>query len=225
MKKEIDIFIMGGQILDGTGSEPFFGDIGISGDKIAYITRTPMTVIGIKAKKVINAKNLMVVPGFIDTHAHSDFTLIADPSAEGKVSQGITTEVNGNCGFSAAPLFKEAFEKREEELKELGIYERWSTFLEYFDVLEKRDIPLNFVTLVGHGNLRACVTGYKNKTLTSSDKKQMHNLLIKSLQDGAVGISTGLIYPPGSYSDTEELIELCKTLYRYYKNCIGKLIR
>ena len=153
---------------------------------------------------------MTVTPGFIDTHAHSDFTLLADPRAEGKVCQGITTEINGNCGLSAAPLFGDALKQREEDLREYGIKERWASFREYFELLEKRTMALNFMTLTGHGNLRACTAGYQDRKLTAAEKKEMAALLRQAIRQGAAGLSTGLIYPPGIYSDTEELIELAR---------------
>ncbi|MEK6651736.1 MAG: amidohydrolase family protein, partial [Nitrospirota bacterium] len=149
----IDLLIKNGTVFDGTGGEPFQADIGINKDKIAFVISNSKFKIQ-NPKKVIDARGLAVAPGFIDTHAHSDFTLLADPRAEGKILQGVTTEINGNCGLSAAPLYNEAFEHREKDLKELGIKERWSTFEEYFRILKRRSIALNFVTLTGHGNIR-----------------------------------------------------------------------
>ncbi|MBI3379013.1 MAG: D-aminoacylase [Nitrospirae bacterium] len=209
--KKIDLLIKNGTIFDGTGAELFEADIGIARDKIAFIDKNSKFKIQ-NSKKFIDAKGLAVAPGFIDTHAHSEFTLLADPRAEGKLLQGITTEINGNCGLSAAPLYGEAFEHREKDLAELGIKERWSTFEEYFRILEGRGIALNFVTLAGHGNIRASVIGYKDTKPTASELKKMQALSQKAIDAGAIGLSTGLIYPPGIYSDTEELIELCKYL-------------
>jgi N-acyl-D-amino-acid deacylase len=215
----VDTLIKGGLIFDGTGSEPFEADIGISGDRIAFINKKAkvksqspsVTRRGekseVSANRVIDAKGLAVSPGFIDTHAHSEFTLLADHRAEGKISQGITTEIDGNCGLSAAPLYGEALKQREEDLMELGIVERWTTFKGYFDILGK-GIALNFVTLVGHGNLRACVAGYEDKALNNNEIKKMQALLKEALKEGAIGLSTGLIYPPGVYSTTEELMNL-----------------
>jgi N-acyl-D-amino-acid deacylase len=219
MKEKIDIFIKNGILFDGTGAGPFEGDIGISGDRIAFIDKkAPGSRLRskISAEKTIDARDMTVTPGFIDTHAHSDFTLLADPRAEGKVCQGITTEINGNCGLSAAPLFGDALKQREEDLREYGIKERWASFREYFELLEKRTMTLNFMTLTGHGNLRACAVGYQDRKLTSAEKKEMAVLLRQAIRQGAAGLSTGLIYPPGIYSDTEELIELA----RYCKNHI-----
>ncbi len=216
---KVDWLITNGLVFDGTLSEPYEADIGIVSERISFIKRN---IRGYKSKnliksdKVIDVKGLSVAPGFIDTHSHSEFTLLADPRAEGKVCQGITTEINGNCGFSAAPLQGDAFTQREEDLKELCIRERWSTFNQYFHILQKRGIPVNFITLTGHGNIRASVKGYSDEEPTKSDLKKMCNLLRKSINKGAIGLSTGLIYPPGMYSKTEELIELCKVISQTY---------
>ena len=219
MTKKIDILIKNALIYDGTRSEPFAGDIGISGDRIAFIHRMlkgTRTVRDLSyraqhekdAGKIIDAKGMAVSPGFIDAHAHSEFMLLADPRAEGKVCQGITTEINGNCGLSAAPLYGDALQQRESDLKEYGIRERWTTFKEYFALLEKRNIALNFVTLTGHGNIRASVLGYENRTPSRGEMLKMRGLLQETVDEGAVGMSTGLIYPPGVYSATDELIKL-----------------
>lgn len=201
----LDYLIKNGMVYDGSGSEPVETNIGISGDRITYLGNGE-----IPARESIDAKGLIVSPGFIDTHAHSEFTLLADGRAEGKISQGITTEINGNCGLSAAPLYGEAFEHREADLKELGIKERWSTFKEYFNILRDKGIAINFATLCGHGNMRASVIGYKDARPDENAMNEMKRLLSDALKDGAKGLSTGLIYPPGVYSNTEELIELCK---------------
>ncbi|MCG2709546.1 MAG: D-aminoacylase [Thermodesulfovibrionales bacterium] len=209
--KNIDLLIKNGTVFDGTGAEPFEADIGVAGDKIAFVIQNSKFKIQ-NPKKVIDAKGLAVSPGFIDTHAHSEFTLLADPRAEGKLLQGITTEINGNCGLSAAPLYNEAAEHRENDIKELKIKERWKTFGEYFRILEDRGIALNFLTLAGHGSIRASAVGYKDKRPGKIEMRKMQVLLKESINEGAAGLSTGLIYPPGIYSDTEELIELCRYL-------------
>jgi N-acyl-D-amino-acid deacylase len=215
---KIDLLIKNGLVFDGTCSEPFKANVGISFDKIVFVDcsiKGNGSRVRIKPDKVINAEGLSVAPGFIDTHAHSDFTLLADPRAEGKICQGITTEINGNCGLSAAPLYGEALHQREEDFKELGISERWSTFDEYFQILEKKGMAINFVTLVGHGNIRASVRGYEDKGLTKSDIKKTCGLLRESISRGAIGLSTGLIYPPGIYSKTEELIEIARCCKKF----------
>src|SRR4030043_2040056 len=208
---KIDMLIKNGLVFDGTGSEPSKADIGISSDKILFVDKKAK----VKADRIIDAKNMAVAPGFIDTHSHSEFTLIADPRAEGKVCQGITTEINGNCGLSAAPLYGEALHQREEDLKELDIRERWARFNQYFHILEKQGIAVNFATLAGHGNIRASVIGYEDKLLDDIELKKMQTLLKKAISEGASGLSTGFIFPPCFYSKTEELIELCKVLSKY----------
>jgi N-acyl-D-amino-acid deacylase len=205
----IDIALMGSLIFDGTGSEPFRSNIGISGDRIVAINKGANIARG--ANKTIDASGLAVAPGFIDTHGHSEFTLLADPRAEGKLFQGITTEINGNCGLSAAPLSGEALKQRQEDLRELGISERWSNFKEYFEIL-RTGMTINFATLVGHGNVRACVMGYENRKPKRIEMVKMISLLRKSLKEGALGLSTGLAYPPCIYSETEELVEFCRSL-------------
>lgn len=215
MSQDFDILIRNGTVYDGAGSVPYEADIGVTGDRISLIlkksfrnSRSPQ----LSGIRTIDARNLIVAPGFIDTHGHSEFTLLADPRAEGKISQGITTEVNGNCGLSAAPLSGEALQQREADLREYDIRDRWSTFSEYFTLLEGRRTALNYCTLTGHGNLRACVSGYQDRSLSSAECARMQNLLKQSVREGSIGISTGLIYPPGIYAETEELIDLCKSV-------------
>ena len=212
--KKIDIVIKDTLIFDGTGSKPFRSNIGISGDKIVAINKE--TNFAQRAKGTIDANGLAVAPGFIDTHGHSEFTLLADPRAEGKLLQGITTEINGNCGLSAAPLNGEALKQREKDLRELGISERWANFKEYFKILGTC-IAINFATLVGHGNVRACVMGYENRTPNGVAMDKMKNLLKRAMNDGAIGLSTGLAYPPSVYSETEELIDFCRVLVKSEK--------
>ncbi len=206
--KHIDIFITNGLIIDGSSSEPYEGSIGISGDKISHVTKKSYAKNILNADIFIDAGGMIVSPGFIDTHAHSEFTLLADPRAEGKICQGITTEINGNCGLSAAPLYGEAFEHREADLKEYCIKERWHDLDEYFILLENKEPALNFLSLTGHGNIRASVIGYKNKEPDNLEMKKMQKLLRESIMQGSAGLSTGLIYPPGVYSTTEEIIDL-----------------
>lgn len=220
----VDIIIQGGLVIDGSGSEPYEGDIGITGERIVFIKKTsPSARSGpeVRAKKKIDARGMVVCPGFIDTHAHSEFTLLADPRAEGKASQGITTEINGNCGLSAAPLLGEALERREDDLKEFNIRERWKSFREYFRLLQKRGIAMNFLTLAGHGNIRASVLGYEDREASEKEKKRMCRLLAQSLGEGAIGLSTGLIYPPGVYSDTAELVGLSRVMSIPHKTGTG----
>lgn len=203
-----DILIRNGLVYDGSGREPYVADIAQTGDKITAVGPS----LSASADKVVDAAGLVVSPGFIDTHSHSDFTLLADPRAEGKISQGITTEINGNCGMSAAPLFDKAAERREQDLKELGITDRWNTLAEYFRMLEARRPAVNSAVLAGHGNIRGSVIGYDEKSAGPSELARMKDLLKETVAQGAIGFSTGLIYPPGIYSDTAELSALAEIL-------------
>lgn len=211
MSRDIDLLIKGGKVYDGTGSEAFIADIAIVDERIAFISKSPDQYGG-KIGKIIEAEGLSVAPGFIDAHSHSDFTLLADNRAEGKVFQGVTTEINGNCGLSAAPLYSYALEHRNSDLRELGIEERWATFREYFDLLEERRPAINCASLVGHGNIRASVIGYEDRDPDESEMKRMRTLLKDAIREGAIGLSTGLIYPPGVYAKTEEIIDLARCI-------------
>lgn len=209
MGRKIDLLIHDALVFNGELTGPVRASVGVSDDEIVYVGDADLRG---DAGRVIDAGGHALSPGFIDTHAHSDFTLLADPRAEGKLSQGVTTEVNGNCGMSAGPLIGRAFERREEDLRELGIRERWSTLNEYFGLVEQRGAGVNTAHLVGHGNLRGSVVGYDNKKPSPGELAVMQGLLSDAVASGAIGLSTGLIYPPGVYSDTTELAALGSVL-------------
>ncbi|MFC1770005.1 amidohydrolase family protein [Nitrospirota bacterium] len=200
----MDLILRGGTVYDGTGSPPIQTDIAIKNYRIAAIGHD------LTGSEIIDISGLSVAPGFIDTHCHSEFTLLADPRAEGKVIQGITTEINGNCGMSGGPLMGAALKQRESDLLSYGITERWESLGEFLHILEARGLVINYATLVGHGNIKASVMGYEDRKPTEPEMNLMRELLAAALHDGAIGLSTGLIYPPGIYSDTEELIELAR---------------
>ncbi|MCS7214750.1 MAG: D-aminoacylase [Thermodesulfovibrio sp.] len=202
----MDLFIEKALIFDGLGNPPFKANLGIKGDRIVYIGEEKF-----HAEKVIDAKELILTPGFIDTHSHSDFTILADPRAEGKITQGITTEINGNCGISGFPMYGEFLERRFLELESLGL-NSWNTCEEYINLLKKAKPAINFITLCGYGNLRGSVVGYKNVKLSRKDLRTIKELLKVNRSYDIKGLSTGLIYPPGLFSDTEELIEVIKDL-------------
>ncbi|MDA8388073.1 MAG: D-aminoacylase [Nitrospiraceae bacterium] len=213
-----DILILGGTVFDGGGGPPALLDIGISGGRITLAGRAGP---GAGAARVLDARGLHVSPGFIDVHSHSDFTLLADPmAAEGKLFQGVTTEVNGNCGLSGGPLLGDAAGQRENDLRELGINERWTGMDEYLRLVGGRGLFMNFATLCGHGNLRASAMGYADREPEDAELDRMAVLLSESLDAGAIGLSSGLIYPPGIYSRTGELVELAGRGRRCAENFI-----
>ncbi len=205
---KFDLLIRNGYVLNGgpNGFDPEIADIAISDDRIIALG----DLSGADADRVIDISGLFASPGFIDTHSHSEFTLLADGRAEGKISQGITTEVNGNCGLSAAPMYGQALDQREDELRGLDIRERWNTFDEYFAVLTRKGFALNFSSLVGHNSLRASVTGYSDRNATGSEMVKIIELLSSAINSGARGLSTGLVYPPGTFSDSHEIIEFAR---------------
>ena len=206
----MDIIFKNGKIYDGLGNKSITGNVGIRGDKIVY----PVKEEDLKrAARVIDLEGLSICPGFINIHSHSDFPLVADGTVPSCIHQGITTEVTGNCGYSLAPLKGEAIKEASREIKtcyDMDI--TWSDFKEYFALLEEKGIALNTISLVGHGTLRSSVIGRKDRKATFEEIRKMKEELKKAMEDGAAGLSTGLIYPPGCYADTEEIIELSKTV-------------
>lgn len=210
-----DLIIKNGYILDGTGRKAYHGDIGICKDKICFLKKSDFKKSGSEGVSIIDAKNMIITPGFIDVHSHSEFTVLADNRLEGKIFQGITTEINGNCGLSAAPLIGEVIEYRKREVDEFNIRERWQSLREYFEILNKKGLYINFATLVGHGNIRGSIIGYKNKKASKTQLNKMKELLSDAINDGAIGMSTGLIYPPGVFATTGEIIELNKVINNF----------
>lgn len=207
-----DIIIKNGRVVDGAGGPWYRADIGIKDGRITRIGK-----INHEANRILDVKEFIIAPGFIDVHSHSDETLLINPKTESYVRQGITTAVNGNCGGSPAPLvglYKNEYIKRKTRiLEEIDI--NWSSFTEYFNTLDKKGVAINSLCLVGHGNLRVGVMGedgYSKRRPTPDEIDEMKALLAKSLEDGAAGLSAGLVYPPGVYAETFELVELCKLL-------------
>ncbi|MCI2424780.1 D-aminoacylase [Candidatus Acetothermia bacterium] len=205
-----DIIITGGQVFDGSGAPPRRVDIGINRDRIKTVRKLETTA----AVEVIDATGLAVAPGFIDMHSHSDFPLLVNPQAESKIRQGVTTEVIGQCGASAAPVKEETLHllKEQMDLEALALEWDWLSMGDYLTRLQRQGIALNVVPLIGHGTIRAAVMGFNNRAPTQVELAAMKELIVQAMEEGAWGLSTGLIYPPSSYADTEELIELSKVV-------------
>lgn len=211
-----DIIIRNGKMIDGTGNPWFKADLGIENGKIAKIGHLDLS----KAEKTVDAEELTVCSGFIDMHSHSDMSVFFNPRFESAIMQGITTLVTGNCGMSLAPvnparedLLVRHFSPFLPPGGELKI--DWITFREYSARLKENKIGSNVAQLVGHGTVRIDVMGFENRDPTSKELEEMKALVVEAMEAGAFGMSTGLIYPPGMYSKTAELIELCKVVARY----------
>ena len=211
---DFDILIKNGRIVDGTGNPWFKGDLGIRDGKIVKIGRIQKN----EAEYIVNAKNLAVTPGFIDMHSHDELIFFKDAFNKPKLSQGVTTVVTGNCGLSVAPVNKETLDVLKSYTGILGedIEFTWRSYKEFLKNLEDiNGIGTNFVGLIGHGTLRIAVMGMEARGPTKEELEEMKRLLAQSMEEGAFGMSTGLIYPPGVYSKTEELIELSKVVAEY----------
>ncbi len=206
-----DLLIYNGTIIDGLNKEPFKADLGIIGDKIVAIGRISL----MESNKRINANGLCVTPGFIDIHTHSDDSFLLNPFMESKIRQGVTTEVAGNCGHSYAPLAGEAINQAEKYLARYDYPLKWQSMGEYLAMIEEKSISTNAIAQVGHGTIRAGVMGYDMRKPTEKELYSMKYMLASALEEGALGFSTGLIYPPSSYAQPEEIIELAKVVAKH----------
>lgn len=205
-----DVVIKNGKIFDGTGNPWYSADIGIRGDRIVAIGRLPNA----SAKRTIDATGKVVSPGFIDTLGQSELALLIDNRALSKLSQGITTEITGEGG-SIAPQNDRTISPMKAALEQYKLKVDWTTLDGYFRRLEKQGTPLNIGTYVGAAQVREAVIGDDNRPPTPAELEQMKALVEQAMKDGAFGISTALIYPPGHYAKSEELIELAKVSAKY----------
>ncbi|WP_052144656.1 N-acyl-D-amino-acid deacylase family protein [Halalkalibacter okhensis] len=210
----IDTLIKNGFIIDGTGNKGCHQLVGIKGDKIIL----PENESEIVAKEIVDASGLVVAPGFIDIHTHSDITLLVDSRGASKVSQGVTTEIIGNCGMAATPYPP----ARKNEIREAGsvIYAKevewsWEDYEEYLKKFQITGVSMNVGFLIGHGAIRAAVMGFDDRKPTEVELERMKQYIKEGMKLGAVGMSSGLEYPPGMFADVDELAELCKVVAEY----------
>ena len=187
--QQYDVVIANGKIIDGTGNSWYYGDVAIKDGKIVYVGK--MNNINITATKVINAKGLVVAPGFIDVHAHIESGIFENSTADNYIYDGVTTVITGNCGGSA------------DDLKN------------FFWRIDSMKTSINVASLVGHNTVRREAIGLDNRLATAGEQKKMEELVAQAMKDGAVGLSTGLIYLPGMYSNTEEVIGLARSAASY----------
>jgi len=206
-----DVLIRGGVIIDGTGNPGTAGDIALAAGCIAALGPS----LAGDAKKVIDAESLAVTPGFIDIKTHSDFVLPINPKAESKVRQGVTTEIIGHCGFSVAPVLAGKTRLLADYLSGGAPWLpfREISFPEYLDTFPA--VAVNTGMLVGHNTLRLMVIGLEDRAPTEAELGQMIALLEDGLRAGALGMSSGLFTPPGSFAKPDEVMALCAVLRRY----------
>ena len=204
----LDYKIIGGQMLDGTGAGPVRVDIGITGERITAIG----DLIRAEAVAVIDAVGMYIAPGFIDAHSHSDAYLLIEPSAPSKLFQGVTTEIVGNCGGSAAPLADAAW--LPSDWRDQQYPGAWRSMADYRRLLEQARPAPNVMLLIGHGKLRAWVMGFSAREATADERRAMARLLEQSMDEGGRGFSTGLIYPPGLFAAPEEIADLARVVAR-----------
>jgi N-acyl-D-aspartate/D-glutamate deacylase len=202
--QDFDLLIRGGRIVDGTGNPSFLGDIGVTRDRIAAMGH----LAGAKAKRTVDAKGLTVAPGFIDMHNHSDYTLVADGNAQSMIRQGVTSMILGE-GESAAPIGG----KQQPSSKRVLLHDApadWTDFNGYFARLLRQGISTNIGTYVGSSQIWTYVRGEQAGPPTAAELDQMRALVREAMQQGALGVSSSLSGPPGSWIDTDTLVAMCE---------------
>ncbi len=219
MTTPFDLLLKGGRVVDGTGLPARRADVAVRGERIVLVGRAPEAV---PARCEMDVSHAMVCPGFVDAHSHSDAYLLVEPDAPSKIRQGVTTEVIGQCGGSAAPLRGAARHPTDWDavLQPLGLSHRqghddcWTSVAAYREALACTGHAPNVVFLVGHNTLRAGVMGYGARHATAGELALMVRRLEEALDQGAAGFSSGLIYIPGAYAAPEELLALGQTAAR-----------
>ena len=208
---QADLLIRGGLVCDGTGAAPRQVDVAVSAERIVFVGDGRQ----VKSKRELDAGGQVVAPGFIDIHTHSDMSLLLDGRGQSKLSQGVTTEVTGNCGFSPFPIDPAQMQLHQDLLAGIGddaLKISWVDVEGYRQVAEHQGIAVNIAPLVGHGALRIAAMGVSSAPANAEQLTTMQSLLARMLDQGAFGMSTGLTYVPSRYAPTSELVSLCETL-------------
>ena len=208
---QYDILIRNGDVIDGTGKARYRADVAIKGDTVAAIGDLSHAT----AKMTLDASHQVVTPGFIDLLGHSEGSVLIDPNLEGKIRQGVTTELTGE-GHSPGPL-SEAMAAEMERTKPPGWPAvSWRTLGEFMKVVEKRGSAINFAFFIGAANPREMVIGTADRPATPDELKKMETIVEQAMREGAIGMSSALIYPPGRFASTEELIALARHCGSYW---------
>jgi N-acyl-D-amino-acid deacylase len=209
--QQYDILIRNGRVVDGTGNPWIYADVAVIGDRIVLVGKAPVAAT---AKRIIDAKGLIVAPGFIDMLKQSEWNLLIDKQAFSKLTQGITTGITGEGG-SIAPQNDETIADRHDFLEHYHLTVDWRDLDGYFRHLEKQGSGINLGTYVGATQVRRCVIGSVDRAPTAEELARMEQLVEQAMRQGAMGVSTSLIYAPAAYAKTDELIALAKVASRY----------
>jgi N-acyl-D-amino-acid deacylase len=205
----LSVLIRNAEVIDGSGGPQMRADVAVEGGRIAAVG----ALEGAQAKTVLDAAGCAVTPGFVDMHSHADFSLPLLPTADSLVQQGITTAVVGQCGATLAPLFPETRAQVIESYQSADLplpWDEWSSFGSFLDYLARTRLSANVVPLVGQGTVRAGVMGFSAAPADPEQVAAMQAAVGRAMDEGAIGVSSGLIYPPGSYASTEELIAVAR---------------
>lgn len=211
-----ELVIRGGLVIDGTGQSGYLADIGIKDGKIEVIDRTMN--LNSEAQRVIDAKGMVVCPGFIDIHSHSDRSVVRDPESGSSLIQGITTEVTGMCGGSMAPLSDKAAESYKHMAKEYGEGEveiPWRSVAEYLNYVDQLGPGTNQCLMMGQGTIRSNVIGRESRYPEEEELSLMKDMVRQGLEEGAFGITTGRAYVPGCYASIKEIVDICRVVAEY----------
>jgi len=208
----LDVLIKGGTIIDGTGNVGFKGDVAVEGDRLKILMGDTSSV---EAANIVDASGCIVAPGFIDVHTHSDLIALSEPLNEPKIRQGVTTEMVGLDGMGYAPLSKKNLEMMLLYWSGVNGYPKldynWSSVAEYLEQFRHKTSG-NVAFLIPNSCLRVETVGWYDHPATKDEMRAMQDMIRQGMTEGAVGLSTGLSYPPGIWASTEELVELCKTV-------------
>jgi dihydroorotase/N-acyl-D-amino-acid deacylase len=207
---DYDLLITNGQIIDGSGRPGYRADVAVQGDRIVRIGNLKSA----KAKRVIDARGMVVAPGFIDMLGQSETYVLIDPRVMSKLMMGVTTEITGE-GDSIAPMNERLIKEQEDFLRRFDLKIDWRTLDEYFKRLEKQGSGVNLGTFVGATQVRAHVIGFDNRPPTTAELEQMKQLVADAMKDGALGLSTSLQYVPARFAKTDEIVELAKVARQY----------
>ncbi len=206
---DCDLLFAGGRVVDGTGAPWFRADVCVAGDRIAAVGRLD----GVRAKRRIDASKLVLAPGFIDMLGQSEDYVLIDPRVASKITQGITTEITGEGG-SIAPLNARMIADNES-WKAFGLAADWTTLSGYWKAFERARPAINLGTFVGAGGVREMVVGNDDRPATPAELQEMEKAVAQAMEEGALGLSTSLIYTPGRFASTEEIIALARVAARY----------